>query len=116
MGKSQLSEHEKGIIDGMHRIGASARTIAKSIGRSNQTVSKWVARLETLGRMERKDGSGCPRKTTENEDRQIMLAMKRQRGMTVGAIQETAGVKHISMTTVRRRMKEIAGEDYRDTN
>ena len=31
MGKVQLSDHEKGVIDGMHRVGTSARTIAKSI-------------------------------------------------------------------------------------
>ena len=90
LGKVQLSDHEKGVIDGMHRVGTSARTIAKSIGRSNRTVSKWIARLKALGHMERQDGSGCPRKTTALQDRRIMLVMKRQRDITVGEIQESA--------------------------
>ena len=112
MGKVQLSDHEKGVIDGMHRVGTSARTIAKSIGRSNRTVSKWIARLKALGHMERQDGSGCPRKTTALQDRRIMLVMKRQRDITVGEIQESADVKHISETTIRRRIKESGEFDF----
>ena len=108
MGKVQLSDHEKGVIDGMHRIGTSTRTIAKSIGRSNRTVSKWIARLKALGHMERQDGSGCPRKTTALQDRRIMLVQD----ITVGEIQESAEVKHISETTIRRRIKESGEFDF----
>ena len=62
--------------------------------------------------MDCQDGSGCPRKTTELQDRHIMLVMKRQRDITVVEIQESADVKHISETTIRRRIKESGEFDF----
>ena len=41
-----------------------------------------------------------------------MLVMKRQRDITVGEIQESADVKHISETTIRRRIKESGEFDF----
>lgn len=64
---------------GMIRCGRSFRDVARMLNVSHPTVRRWWMRWCDEGKVERKEGSGRPRKTSQTTDRKLIVAAKRNR-------------------------------------
>ena len=72
---SKATKDEKISIMQYFRLGMSFRDIAKTVGRSVLTISRICKTYKENKSLERKPGSGRPRKTTTKEDHLIVRAM-----------------------------------------
>ena len=106
MGKKQLDTRNKGIIEGMFRSGRSPKEISDFIGYSVQTVRHWIRRCVATNNMDRQEGSGRPRITTERTDRHILIIAKSNRFMHANEIRNAVGCTRLSDNTIIRRIKE----------
>ena len=72
--------------------------------------SEVVRSLETTGKMERKTGSGRSRKTTEREERYLVLQCRRNRKNTASELGESIanedGTPNVTDRTIRNRLIE----------
>ncbi|GFV54849.1 uncharacterized protein TNCV_3683741 [Trichonephila clavipes] len=69
---SQLSEFERGLINGMKTAGWSTRLVAGQVDRSECAVRNCWEQWTREGIHAPKTGSGATRKTTRREDRRIV--------------------------------------------
>ena len=79
---SKATKDEKISIMQCFRLGMSFRNIAKTVGRSVPTISRICKTYKENKSLERKPGSGRPRKTTTKEDHLIVREMKKCRSLT----------------------------------
>lgn len=107
MGREKLSEFEKGQILAFDTSGKCPKEIAKHLGRDKSTVTRFLRRYRTTGKIERRPGSGRPRITTPQDDRHIKLLVTRDRRTPAKAIKQDLALEHISDDTIRRRLHEF---------
>ncbi|UYV62219.1 Transposase, partial [Cordylochernes scorpioides] len=69
-----MSEFETGRAIGLKEAGWSNRLIARHLCRSDAAIRRCWQKWVNNGRMQRQDGSGRPRATTEREDRMAVAA------------------------------------------
>lgn len=74
--RRKLSEREKGALDYAFRGEDTESHIAATVGCHPRTVRKWKARIHRPGGLDRKPGSGRPRKTNERTERHILAERK----------------------------------------
>ena len=85
---------------------------AKKLRIAKSTVTHWIRVFRETGEMEEKKSTGRPRKTSHNEDGEIINMMENDRALTsedLSKEMKTRGVE-ISYSTIRRRLHEA--EDY----
>ena len=68
---------KRGVIIGMHQSSKSITEIAFEMGVCRNTVSKWINRWEEAGDLRDLPRSGCPRKTSQEEDQAIITEANR---------------------------------------
>lgn len=104
--RKKLSAMDKGqILFGM-KLNTPVDEIARLVNCSSKTVRRWRDRyIETNG-MERKAGSGCPRKITPKDEAYLCIVSKRNRRKTAKALAAEIftrrGKLTVSTRTVRR--------------
>lgn len=86
--------------------GTSALTLAKKYKVGYKQVLGLLSRWNSERTLERKPGSGRPRKTTPAQDRKILLDVKRCSKLTGEDIRKLGAIEDISEKTVRRRITE----------
>jgi transposase len=93
-----------------HRLGPqlSIRAIAKELYCSRDTVQTWIKRYQETGDVQDEERRGRKRKTTEEEDLDIIDIVKKQRTSTLADISTVISRQGvvISLMTVQRRLNE----------
>ena len=106
----------KGMAIGMMRCGRSARSVANDLNVTHRTVSLWWRRWNIEGNLERKRGSGRPRKTHNRTDRKLVIAAKRNRFTSIPRLTVSwkfASRIDCSVRTAYRRLAEAGLKSYR---
>lgn len=101
----QLSELERGRIIGFKEAGWSNRRIARHMGRSDAAIRRCWQQWVDNGRVERRDGSGRPRATTDREDRLIVRAAVTAPDSSLSSIRRATRTRVTTMT-IHRRLRE----------
>ena len=102
----QLSEQEKVEILRAETAGLSYREIGRNFNRDHKTIAKFCKKYSATNSLDRKKGSGRKRKTTEREDRSIMIYVKRHRFCTSRDIKAALALPSLSFRTICARIKE----------
>jgi hypothetical protein len=84
----------------------SYRAVSRELQWSDKTVKLVIERWKENPEVIRKPGSGGARKTTPQTDRRIIIAMKRDRGITSYQLRKELDLSHICERTIRRRITE----------
>lgn len=100
-----LSVRERAEIIGLPKIKKSNREIAKLLKISRRTVDYNVKKFLNTNEVTDKKKCGRPRKTTTFEDKLIVRLSSRKRRLTASEI--NIGLKNISVSTVKRRLREV---------
>ena len=74
--RGHLSLQEKGAIIALLYRGVSVNEVAEICGCHPTTVRRWMHRYEETMDVERRFGSGRPRKTTPEEDTMLLDAVR----------------------------------------
>jgi transposase len=101
-----LSKIQKTVLVDRYQQGARAVDLTKSFKVPKQTVSDILKKYRTTGTIERKPGSGRPRKTTALEDRLIIRTMLSKRDITAHEIADSVGINGVSDKTICRRLTQ----------
>ncbi|UYV71394.1 hypothetical protein LAZ67_8002960 [Cordylochernes scorpioides] len=101
----QMSEFETGRAIGLKEAGWSNRLIARHLCRSDAAIRRCWQKWVNNGSMQRQDGSGRPRATTEREDRAIVRMAVAARESTLSTNQRVTGTQ-VSKMTINRRLRE----------
>ncbi|XP_077296695.1 transposable element Tc1 transposase [Arctopsyche grandis] len=110
-GVKQLTEANKAIILTVAEEKFSSRYIAQKVGCSKTSVLNCIRKYKNSASLERKKGSGKPRKTNSAEDRLLKRMCLQNRFKSAVQIRSefiAAGGKEISIEVVRRRLKEYS--------
>jgi transposase len=86
--------------------GKSTRVIAKIIGCSKTSITKWEKRFNAGKSLLLSPGSGKARKLSDLERRNIVLKVKRDPRITAREIREEIGRKDVSLNTITRPIHE----------
>ncbi|UYV82953.1 B3GNT1 [Cordylochernes scorpioides] len=100
-----MSEFETGRAIGLKEAGWSNRLIARHLCRSDAAIRQCWQKWVNNGSMQRQDGSGRPRATTEREDRAIVRMAVAAPESTLTTIQRVTGTQ-VSKMTINRRLRE----------
>jgi transposase len=105
-----IEKHWEIIFLYLHRKGPkfSIREIAKEVQCSRDTVKTWIKRYQETGDVKDKERQGRKRKTTEEEDLDIIHIAKKHRTNTLAEISTAMSRQgvDISLNTVMRRLNE----------
>ena len=104
--KKHLSDLEKGILYQAHHEGRSIRAIATILGVSIGCIHYNLQKIKDFGTLERQDGSGRPRKTTNFEDKKIIWYVRNNRFNDSNDIRKELRLQDVSRRTIRRRIEE----------
>ncbi len=85
--------------------GIPWKTIINNFNTSSASISRIIKKYYTSGAISRKPGSGRKRKTSVRDDRDILLAVKRNHFISSTEIQKSLPT-NISQSTIRRRISE----------
>ncbi|UYV82240.1 hypothetical protein LAZ67_21001434 [Cordylochernes scorpioides] len=99
-----ISEFETGRAIGLKEAGWSNRLIARHLCRSDAAFRRCWQKWVNNGSMQRQDGSGRPRETTEREDRAIVRMAVAAPESTLSTIQRVTGTQ-VSKKTINRRLR-----------
>ena len=102
----RLTDFEQGQVIALKQQKMSNRAITKRLGRTEGTIRCFLKKYDEIGAPGRREGSGRPRATTEREDRRIVRAVKCDRRTSVKVIREKTGLEHLSLSTIKRRIRE----------
>jgi transposase len=86
--------------------GLSYREIGRKFNRDHKTIARFCKNYAATNSLNRKKGSGRKRKTTEREDRSIMIYVKRHRFCTSRDIKAALALPSLSFRTICTRIKE----------
>jgi transposase len=73
---------------------------------SSRTIDGVIAKYKATQSLERKPGSGRPRKTDKITDRRIIRAVTKNCRVSAPEILKDLQLKDVSVNTVKRRIKE----------
>ena len=114
--KPRISIENRGKILAFKEVGLSHREIAKRVGCSLGTVSNVLKKKQETGTVQDRPIPGRKRVTTIREDRTIVrisLAARRKTAPEITADVANYHNLHISVATVKRRLKEAGLRAYR---
>ncbi|UYV63544.1 SEC14L2 [Cordylochernes scorpioides] len=100
-----MPEFETGRAIGLKEAGWSNRPIARHLCRSDVAIRRCWQKWVNNGRIQRQDGSGRPRATTEREDRTIVRMAVAAPESTLTTIQRVTGTQ-VSQMTFNRQLRE----------
>ncbi|UYV73539.1 Transposase [Cordylochernes scorpioides] len=100
-----MLEFETGRAIGLKEAGWSNRLIARHLCRSDAVIRRCWQKWVNNGSMQRQDGSGRPRATTEREDRAMARMAVAALESTLSTIQRVTGTQ-VSKMTINRRLRE----------
>ncbi|UYV69400.1 Transposase [Cordylochernes scorpioides] len=100
-----IAVRETGRAIGLKEAGWSNRLIARHLCRSDAAIRRCWQKWVNNGSMQRQDGSGRPRATTEREDRAIVRMAVAVPESTLSTIQRVTGTQ-VSKMTINRRLRE----------
>src|SRR5450756_1390830 len=104
--RKNLSSTEKAHIAGLYNSGNySYEEIGRIYGRNKSTIREVVILFDEDPECKRRKGSGRPRKTTKNDDRHILLEVRRNRNITHYQIKENIRLD-VNESTISRRLSE----------
>ena len=103
--RPKLSPSEKGKIIGALEAGASVHKVAQMFGIDRKTVRLWRERHKADPQLQRKKGSGRPRKLNLTTVRYIHMTALRNRRQTATSITNHL-IYRVSRRTVARRLAE----------
>jgi hypothetical protein len=72
MSRQELSDFQKGQIDGAARFGHSATDFHKLFGYAQSTIHCVITHIKISGSAENKEHDGCPRKSTDRNERLLL--------------------------------------------
>lgn len=103
-----LKEKDKYKIIILHELGHTSTSIAKEMNISRTTVIKWINKYKLDENVNRKEGSGRPYKTTEENDNKILDIIKQDKYATADKIKYelTKNNINISKMTITRRLNK----------
>jgi transposase len=105
-----VSEFDKGRMVQCMIFGMTLRAAGEETGYDHKTVSLYWKRYCEEKNCDRKPGQGAPRKTNDREDREIVLAVKRKRDVTINQIKadipDLVSELDLSGELIRRRIHE----------
>ena len=104
--KAQLSEETKCMIIDKLLAGMSQSIVATEHGVSQTAISKLFAKFKKYRTVERRKGSGRPRKTSSGDDNLIFSIVQRNHFVTGKELKEELLLSEISERTIRRRISE----------
>ncbi|UYV62778.1 hypothetical protein LAZ67_2001908 [Cordylochernes scorpioides] len=100
-----MSKFETGRAIGLKEAGWSNRLIARHLCRSDAAIRRCLQKWFNNGSMQRQDGSGRPRATTEREDKTIVRMAVAAPESLLSTIQRVTGTQVFEMT-INRRLRE----------
>ena len=86
--KKPLNAFKRGELVGLMTAGMTCKAAALKFDVSTYTVHSIFAKYKENGTIDRKKGSGRPRKTNERDDRTIVRAVKMNRDITSNEIRD----------------------------
>jgi transposase len=108
MVKKQLSSEQKAHIVGLRQANTPHRQIMAEYRISRQRICKIINHHTDSGSVQRLNGSGKTRKTSEREDRRIISIVIRDREVTAAQIKQLIGRQDLSDDTIYRRIAELS--------
>ncbi|XP_020297611.1 uncharacterized protein LOC109862103 [Pseudomyrmex gracilis] len=95
------------MVIGQHQAGVGIWKIAKSLKVEPFTISRIIKKFKDTGTVADRKRSGRPRKTTEAEDRQIVIISKHNRRFPEIATEINRGRKDpVCVLTVKSRLNK----------
>ena len=107
----RLSLQDRARAIGQLEAGVPAFRVAASFGVSPGTISKLGTKFRETGEVKDRPKSGCPKKTTPQEDRFLTLAAMRNRRLTARDLQGRFTQRYqrwLSLQTVRNRLHKAS--------
>jgi transposase len=101
----ELTEFQKGQIDGASRFGHTASQIQRVLGFPESTIRSIIARIKTRGISENKERVGRPRKSFDCHERLLVRRALEDTKMPLCELKFAAN-SDLSISTIRRRLKE----------
>ena len=92
---------------GLVQAGKTYRETAGLLGVGLSTVGTVFNRFMKTGSVSQRQRSGAPRKTTEQDDKSIVLFVKHHPGATQTEVRESVGLNSVSNATIARRVHEL---------
>ena len=86
--------------------GNSWTEIGRKLGKHRTTVKRFFEQWKDTESLECRKGRGRKRKTSEREDRTIMIFVKRDRFSTANDVRENLPLPKLCLNTIRSRIKE----------
>ncbi|KAL7630239.1 UNVERIFIED_CONTAM: hypothetical protein RMT77_019618 [Armadillidium vulgare] len=111
MNKRESNLVLRGKIIGLYESNIAKLQIARQLGTSVQTVRKWVKRHEEDGNLCDRPSPAKPRKTTQQQDREIVTCVQTNPFTNAKQIKRELQLE-VTTTTIRRRLRE-AGYHHR---
>ncbi|GFW33354.1 transposable element Tcb2 transposase [Trichonephila clavipes] len=106
--RHHIDDFMRGRIIGKIEEGRKITDVAREFDIAHSVVSRMWKSFKTTGMCSRRHGGGRVRSTTPTEDRYFVLSAKRNRRTTAQQVANqflAASEKHISRTTVARRLR-----------
>ena len=103
--RQELTEFQKGQIDGAARFGHTATEIHKVLGYARGTIHDIITRIKNRGFSENKQRVGRPRKSMDRDDRLLIRRALDDTKMPLCELKFAAN-SNLSISTIRRRLKE----------
>jgi transposase len=105
MSRQELTEFQKGQIDGASRFGHTISEIHHLFGFPRTTIHNIVARIKKRGSAENKERVGRPRKSTDRDERLLLRRALDDTKMPLRELKFEAN-SDLSISTIRRRLNE----------
>lgn len=105
--KKELSDYEKGFIDGAKAGGMKNVAISELLEVTESCIRGYCKRRTSRGTHSRASPSGRPRVTTPREDRSIMREVKKNRRITLDELQVECSLQHVSPDTISARIHDL---------
>jgi transposase len=103
--RSQLTLDERVRIVALKAEGKTLKQIAIEFQRSVQAISDVIKKYRETGTVSRQEGSGRPRKLSESDIHNIILAIKRDRRISAEQIVVDLGLHGVSPRTITRAVR-----------
>ena len=105
--RPRRTSEQRSIAIGMLHGGMQAKDVAAHFGVAASTISRLKGRFNETGRVQDRPRSGRPKKTSADDDRNIVVTSRRNRFMSAPKLTEqfhtTSGIR-VSTETIRNRL------------
>jgi transposase len=105
MSRQELTEFQKGQIDGASRFGHTVPEIRCLFGFPKSTIVNVIKRIQIRGSAENKERVGRPRKSTDRDERLLIRRALEDTKMPLCELKFESN-SDLSISTIRRRLNE----------